>query len=499
MRPPAGIARRAPVVRVVCAEIVGVVRTPLFCFLAATATAFVILFARAPGAYVSPLLFAEDRGWTSKLVTHGFWWTALHGRGDYCILGNAALVWLGLRACEWPCGGDVFQLPRCLAVAAYLFLAAAVALPVLLLRRQLPPIFLLAAWLLACLLPLGIHSDSWSGFEILGRVSNVGYVFLFVAFVLVWHRNANVRTVLHAAPVDLGLFVCATTNPLCLAVLPATAWPLLRRLAWERQPLGAVVRDPVVWSLSLLAVAVLAVAGVPSPRSDMSSAASPPVGFDTAVEMAVARGMLYPFVWPVYRHLSAWSTLALAAAAVACGWRFGQPRHRPVYAGGIAILAVVSLVLVCCRGEIGTYLGGYRGTFPDRYFYGQNLVATLVMVVFAADAAERLRGRPRLAWLPAAALAGLAVLAAWREPVWRLSDSQFRLEGHDCFEPNARQAIHERRFVDARWRPDPHGEFVAIVVQRGCSKSLVLPRKAVVRALNLRGAPLTAIPAAKTP
>jgi hypothetical protein len=474
-------------------------RSPLFQFLAATLAAMVIFFARAPVAFMAPLLFAEDRAWTSQLVTRGFWETAFHAREDYCILGNVIVVWLGMRACEWLCEGDVFQLPRCLAVASYLFMGAAVSLPVLLLRRQLRPGYLLAAWLLACFLPLGIHSASWSGFEILGRAINLGYVFLFIAFILIWHRIANVTTASQAVPVDLGLLVCTATNPLCIAMLPATGLPYLRRLFDRREssgtrgsaaagkPWSVVLRDPVFVSLCLLMLACLFVNGLPKTRRMILESPPPPVGFDVAIEMGVARSLLYPLVWPIYHRLGTTSTLAIAALTAWCLWRFGHPRHRLVVAGGLATVGLMSIVLITCRPEVGMLLDGYRSTFPDRYFYGQNLVATLVAVVFAADVAERLREhRPRLAWLPAAALIGLAVAAAVREPAWRVADSQFLLAGDDCFESGARLALRGRQFVDAARNPDPRGAFVEVNVQAGCEKSLVLPREAVMRSLAMR-------------
>ena len=475
------------VARTLAAEFLAVPRHPAFQFLAAAAAATLILCARAPVAYVAPLLFAEDRAWSSKLVTDGFWQTAFHAREDYCILGNTLLVWAGMQACTWLCDGDVFALPRCLSVTAYACVGAAMSLPILLLRRQLPPILLATAWLLACFLPLGIHSDSWSGFEVLGRVANVGYVFLFAAFVLVWHRNANVRTGREAVPVDAGLYLCAATNPFCLAMLPATGWPYARRFLRERTPLTAIVREPSFVSLCVLAVACLLAMGMPKPRSPHFEEPSPPVAFDGAVEMSLARGLLYPVVWPVYGQLTTPRTLAAAATLAVALVCLGQRRHRPLYAGALAVIALVSAVLVACRGELAFFLHDYDSTFPDRYFYGHNLVAMLVLVVFAADVTERL-GRIRFVrCLPTVGLLGLAYLAAVREPVWPLSASQFRLLGDDRFMINARRALRDGRFIDAAGNPDPEGPFVRMVVQRGCPKSLALPREAVERSLARRG------------
>jgi len=464
------------------ADLGRVLASPAFQFLAATAIGTVILFARAPAAYVSPLLFAEDWHWTSMVASRGLVDTALHARGDYAILGNALLIGLGMALAEGV-AGDVLALPRCLAIVSYVFFAVSFALPVLLLRRQLGGVFCWAAWLLACTMPLGI--ESWSGFEILGRAVNVGFVFLFIAFVLLWHRASAVRTFAAALPVDVALLVCTATNPMCIPMLAAAAWPAARRWLVDRVPAATLAREGAFVSLCLLAVACVAVNGLPT-ASRPNHEASPPASFAGAVEMGLARGLLYPIVWPVYHDLSTWSTLAVAAAAVAVAWRWGQPRHRPLVLGGIATVAMVSAVLVLKRGELAAFLGGYTFTSPDRYFYAQNLVAMLLVVAFASGVAERLRGSPRLAWLPAAALVCLAAAAVLHEPPWRIAVSQFFLADDGAVEASARRACLAGRFVDARGRPASDGPFVEISVPRLADAPLLLPREAVERALTFR-------------
>ena len=202
--------------------------------------------------------------------------------------------------------------------------------------------------------------------------------------------------------------------------------------------------------------------------------------------MSLARGLLYPLVWPFYRHLSTWSTLAIAAGAAAGAWRIVLPRHRAVVIAAIATVALVSTVLVLRRGELAAHLGGYRSTFPDRYFLGQNLVATLLVVVLAADVEKWLRGCPRFAWLPTAALLAFAAAAVIHEPLWKISNSQFlMINADDAVRVTARRALRDRCFVNANRRCDPDGEFLEICVP--CLRPvhpLYLPRRDVERSLD---------------
>jgi hypothetical protein len=481
-----------------------VLRGPSFRFFAATAVAFVVLFARAPGPWVTPLFFAEDGKWTSLLVTRGFWHTALHARPDYCVFGNVLVLWTGMRLCDLFDGGDPLELARWQAVASYLAFAVVVSLPVLLLRRRLPAAAVLAVWLLALFMPLGIHSGSWSGYEILGRSLNIGFAALFVGFLLAWVRLTPTapRPLGKILLLDLGLLACIATNPLCSVFIPAAAVPLLSHL-WKR---GArdTRRDALASLVSLAAITIVALAlnGIPAAGRGSPAPAAAALGFDQAVELGLARSLFYSLTWPVYRWLTTDRTLLLTAIALALTWRYGLPRHRFLYAGGLTLLAVTSATLVLCRRELADCLHGYRSTFPDRYFYGQYLVGLPLMAAFASDVATRLAQRPWLRHAPLAALHALALLAACREPFWKVSDSQFIVDDDGCFARCAARAVATGAYRTATRSAAADGAFVGIPAHPAFPTEVLLPRDHVERAVARRratGAVRTAHAAAASP
>jgi hypothetical protein len=488
---PAPAAGSATAATVWLAHVGTVLRSRSFRFLAATAVAFVVLFARAPGPWVTPLFFAEDREWTSLLVTRGFWHTALHARPDYCVFGNVLVLWTGMRLCDLFDGGDPLELARWQAVASYLAFTVVVSLPVLLLRRRLPAAAVLAVWLLALFMPLGIHSGSWSGFSILGRATNIGFAALFVGFLLVWVRltPAGPRPLGKILLLDLGLLACIATNPICSVFIPAAAVPLLSHL-WKR---GArdTRRDALasLASLAVITIAALALNGIPA--TDRGAAAGmpgAPLDGDRVVEFALARSLLYSVSWPIYAWLDTTRTLLMAAIVGLLLWRCGLPRHRFLYAGGLALLAVTSLTMVCCRAEVGHCLDHYRTTFPDRYFYAQYLVGLPLLAAFTADLSARLAARPWLARLPWAGVFALAALAAWREPAWYVADSQFIVDDDGCFARAAAAAIDRGDFRAADRRPDHRGPFVAIPVHPAFQDAeVLLPRVPVERSVGRHG------------
>jgi hypothetical protein len=456
-----------------------VVTSPAFLFLAATAAAFVVFFIRGPAAYLHPILYTEDGVWTSLIYRRGFWHALFHARQDYHVVGNILGLGLGMRACEQFCAGNVLELPRCYAIVSYLFFAVTVSLPVLLLRKQLAPPYLLAVWLLGCFLPIG-----GSGMEILGRISNIGYAFVYIGFVLIWFRNCVARTRLEFASTDLGLLACVATNPICFVLLPATVWPVIVQLVGQRRPLREVIRSPGMASLAALAVCSAAVLVKPLTNEQRPN---PPFPLTTAVavEMGVARNALFPLVWPVYEHLSTATSLLVAVVVIGCMARMGSRDRRMVYAAGVGLLALTSLVLVAMRPDLRRTVDDYQCTFPDRYYYGHNLVAVLLLVTLAADVAVRLRGSPRWRRLPDALLAGFVVACIVRQAAGGISHDQFHNMEIGTFADCVRTAQDAQRYVTAAGRRHPQGGYLLIETYArfadGTGWRMTLPRSLVER------------------
>jgi len=155
---------------------------------------------------------------------------------------------------------------------------------------------------------------------------------------------------------------------------------------------------------------------------------------------------------------------------------------------GLALLAVASAVLVACRRELSEILVGYRTTFPDRYFYAQYLVGLPLVATFAADVAARLAPRGAVARLPLAGLYALVVIAAIREPPWRVPDSQFIVDDDGCFARSAARAVAARAWRDPAGAPAADGRFVGIPSHPRFPDEILLPRDEVVRAVARRRA-----------
>jgi hypothetical protein len=140
--------------------------------------------------------------------------------------------------------------------------------------------------------------------------------------------------------------------------------------------------------------------------------------FDSAniIEVAFARSILYPFLFPFYEHLTDTITLGLLIGwATLVGLAFYLSRHVYRYFFGLCLLALITFLTatIIMRPSLTQQLVSYSTTFPDRYFVGVNMLAVIATVLAlwqlasSAYRSARLAGRAGLV-----ALAGLYVVAA---------------------------------------------------------------------------------------
>lgn len=457
-----------------------VMSSALFRFLAAATVATLVFFLRAPAAFMIPDFFAEDGAWTSMVYLNGFWHTAFHSRGDYPVFGNILLIWTGMKWAGLWFQGDVFMLPKCYAVISYLFYGATVSLPFLYLKKQFSFPELIVFWMLACFMPLGVP-DTPSGFEIFGRIVNVGFAFLFIAFLLIWYRNVNADKPVSFFITDTLLFICAATNPLCLAMLPAILWPYLKRFIRNPRELSRSFRDPGFLSLYLLAAACILWIGIPSPEKP-GEAVPLSLTPELAIRMGIARSMLYAIIWPVYKMLSIGGVLLILVLTIMLVLIIGRKRNMGFYSSVMMVLLLVSATIVLFRPSLRPFFQNFNSPFPDRYFYGQHLIVLLFMVRFGADIGDSLKRIPGGSVMVWIILIGFAVFSAYSEKVWKAGPSQYQLIQQGSLHQRVSVALREKRFVNRVNKPDQAGKY--LLVEGNCSAPILLPRNKLEAFIN---------------
>jgi hypothetical protein len=387
-----------------------------------------LLCLRNAHSLLVPTLYTEDGVWMAKLFHQGFWHTLVHAKGGetpYFVFLNILLLQAAKSLNALVCGESLVHLPRFVAALSMLFYALLAAAPVWLLRPFLGRAARILLWALVIFMPLGDSS-----FEVLGRLSNIGYGVLFLCFsLLAWRRTADRRRPWRIIMADISVFLCATTNPLCYPVVLADSCERGWRL-WRggTSPASVLRRSAAARSGLGLAVALaLAAAGMQMLEPSASPFLKESVRGSELLETIVVRPLLFPFVFPIYTRLNDGSAATIAVALAGLAWWLtrGAARERRLLlaAGAIGLYAAVATVVM--RPGLTHVLDGYSTTMLDRYYYGTSL-----FTVMAASAAISggLRGLDQRRTMTATGCLGviailylgsLGTLVECRRPRWR--------------------------------------------------------------------------------
>lgn len=449
----------------------------MFPFAACIAASILIFFVRNPDPWVNPTIYAED-GWYVRCVFKGGFWDALlAARPDYLAFGNVFLGWLSVETCRICFDSNVLLLPQIIAVVSWTFFAVAVSLPVLLMRNYLRLRYLLVLWLVTSFVPLERIDN-----EVLGRLCNTGYAFLYIAVVLLWYRNnAAARTASFAAT-DVSLWVCAATNPLCLAILPLAGWRYLRLKLQQREGFLAIISRRDFVSLCFLALACVPVAHRVITAKSVAAEAGPPP-WDSVVELVFARNFLYPLVHSFYGHLNHALAVSLFITSLLLLLLFHQRSSRELYLMCGLVLVLMAAMLVTGRAWLVPYVAGYGPSFVHRYFYVQGLLVLLMAVRLGADVMENPRW-PQ--WLRVAPLALLAVFFANIDRQSSYGSPSPEMTALGTFPSSLRRAVDNGQFTNGGRPGDPNGRFVwTRIYPADAPWSIALPRDVVERSLQL--------------
>lgn len=363
-----------------------------------------LLFLRSTYNLTIPSVYAEDGAWMSEIICGGAFRTAFFVRPDYPVLGNVLLLQLALWVNELLFGLDISCYPLVVAAIQYAFYSMAALLPVMLMKDELPKWMTRAFWLSMLLLPMGESQP-----EILGKISNTGYLFYFIAFCLVYHRvfHRERLSVAKLTTIDALLFICCGTHEGCYLLVGLgfflNVWLEMRGM--ERSAgLGDKVKTWLgrahnrMWIVLGVCCCALACFDlfVLTGAQDYQGMEKPG---KEIVEFLV-REFLFSFIWPVYSRLNTGSALLLLCAAVAVliyTFAVSDSRQRMGLACCVTATLLYGLITLIGRGGmLLQYCKNFTGSFPDRYYYGCNVMANLTTIYCAACLLKTQKRRRRM-------------------------------------------------------------------------------------------------------
>ncbi|TRL32278.1 hypothetical protein [Rhizobium straminoryzae] len=404
----------------------------------------ILLFLRNPDPMLVPSLYGEDAPWSSGILSGNMTAAYLRTRADYLTIGQSLLLHLAVVLNTASFGDSIAHLPQIIAGLSYLLWSSTAALGFLAFRPWIRTEWRLAIAAAILLMPLGHHTN-----EVLGRALNLGFMFFPISVFLLALRTQLTST-RSRIMTDILLYICCCTNPLAIIVvgLHAAASAVRRQFAQRVVPVRDILMGSAIGLLCLFYVIRFGSAP-PIDRGELQAA--------RLVEALVARSILYPFVFPFYSALSDTVSLLLLAAlgaVIVIAFRASDERQKRFGTGILAAAAVVIMGTIVTRYNLTTLLQGYSTTFPDRYFYAQNIM-TCVVLAWAGSNLPAKTAKAALIILCGVYMSATPNLFEWREPQMAIATSGSLRESakqvwDTASSPHPTQIIHIPTYPE-RW------------------------------------------------
>lgn len=334
-------------------------------------------YLRFPNNFLQPNFYGEDgRDYTANIINKGFLSAAFTTFNGYYIWGLYLLSETAMLGNQL-LGGSFVTVPQSLAVVSYLFLGFCASLPLLLFRKQLRPVYLMALIAACCIDPM-----KTSDYAIIGTIGNLKWLFTYVAFLLVVYRCMHWRTakLTQVMAIDLGILICAYTNATAYLVAPFMLMPYLAAWWKHKSAWRELILTPSFISLATLIVLlipqiiVVAINGIPP----MPGYLDTPFRMSRFTEIFIGRTFLFGLIFPIYHHLDDTRAVALALMLGGSLWFFGGKKYRLIYLFGLLTALLATTLFVLNRTGIGEHFLGYLTGGPDQFFYVQSLIMYFV-------------------------------------------------------------------------------------------------------------------------
>ncbi|WOD40424.1 hypothetical protein [Nodosilinea sp. E11] len=340
-----------------------------------------ILALRNLDPLLNPVIYAEDGAWTAIAMTNGWDYVFLHARSDYFVWGNILFLWLASTSSSLFCGNELSCLPVTVTLWSYFFFSIVALLAWWATAGVLPLRFRWALFFLAIFLPLGNTAN-----EVIGRIVNIGYLFVFLALLLMVLR---IRKKGNRVAIDLSLLVCAATNPVCFLLVPILSLFSLR--GFDARQLFVALRNwGKQYALLFLGLGFLIILRIVTAADTASVEVAGSMRFTSLIETALARPLLYPIIFPFYGSLN--DVLTVVLTGILGGLFFYLLRTTDkrdpallLVSMGTVTLSIFLVATVYMRPILTEILGGYLTTFPDRYFMGINILVIFILIALISS------------------------------------------------------------------------------------------------------------------
>lgn len=347
---------------------------------------FIILTLRDSSYLTLPIIYAEDGGYVSKILHQGFLSSAFSTRSgsvcDFYNLGLYCLLGLSLLSCKLFNGHDLTNLPLFIGIWSNLFVSG-VALVAFCAFHRHGRIYSFIAWISFLTMSVNLSSS-----EIFGRVLNLGFIFPVLASCLVVLRLDTEKYILRTS-IDILLIICCLSFPVCFSVIAcAILLDLIHHFKSTNSPIPFFLKRNIIL-LPTLGFGILLVKN--GMLGSKGIAVAYTTNYDNIINFAIGRHILYGIIAPFYHYINDLIAIIIASfflAGLSALFYFklknNKLRESKCFTWFILGMAVIA-PSIAMRFSMTQIFTDYNQTYPDRYYYGCNVMAFFIVLSFLLD------------------------------------------------------------------------------------------------------------------
>lgn len=336
-----------------------------------------VVFLRNPDPIFNPVMYTEDGQWVGVALSKGWLYALENAKQGYFVWGNLFFLFAAVNASEIICGGALVCLPQSVAFFSYLFFSLVATLAYFTTKEIVPRFVRVFIFFLILLMPLGD-----SGNEIIGRISNIGYLCVFLSVLLLFQRiycTAGFRFL-----IDLLLIFCVSTNPVCILIV--LFFLFFSFFSLRNSSVFIFLRGNFFLLASLFLFILLIALRL---LGAQSASITGSLQLQSLIEVSLGRAILYPFFFWMYDSLEDVSVIILTCVLLLFAflmWRRMLDNRSKLLVGMTVVAFFIYLFCtLAMRRSLTEQLGGYLTTFPDRYFMGLNCLVVFAVVVLVGS------------------------------------------------------------------------------------------------------------------
>lgn len=340
--------------------------------------AFILISLRDLSFLTSPNLYAEDAIYIGNILNKGLlssmFSTRSGGGNDFQNTGSYILLWIALKINTFIHGYNLTYLPTYIGIVANSFFSL-ISLIGYITFRQYNKFLSICIFLCIVLIPTGM-----SGSEIFGRVLNTVFIWpVLLSFLLLISLNNNI-SILKSNLIGIICIIAGLSFPISYGIVGIY---LFFSFLTQRNtfPISIWLKKNICIIFSL----IIGIYLFPIIITSQGAATPLKMNPDSIIEFIFARHFLYSFIHIFYYKIDNFITIFLFIIYLAV--ILLSLYHIREYKNELYFFLLLIFFTFGCsfssaimRIKMTQLFQDYTSTFPDRYYYGCNILNTILLI-----------------------------------------------------------------------------------------------------------------------